>query len=314
MNLEDRNHIKIIEVKKELRVTGMRRSGNHAVINWIVSQIPGDKLFFNDVDIFDPLNRNCLVGFQKENKNGRYNLLIYSFEDRILNSVADDNVYPQKKAYKHLVEERLDIIIIRDPFNLFASRRKLKSQFERKTTYISGLSAPQLWVTYANEFLGETKYLKNKKIAINYNRWCSSKNYRSKIADSLGIVFTDYGFGKVTKFGGGSSFDAINYDGQASKMETRKRWEKFKYDYSYARNFRDYKILNLSEKIFELEPELKEYINKNLRIEVQKRAAIERKLRILFLPRFVNYASHQHLIRKIYKSWILPIRIKGNFG
>ena len=309
----NRKSLEIAEVKKEIRIIGMRRSGNHALINWIVSQIPGDTLFFNDVDIFDPLNKNCLVGFYKDNSNGKYDCIIYSYEDRLLSCVSNANIYPQKKVYKHAAKEKLDLIILRDPFNLLASRRKYIGQLDRKTTYISGLKPSQLWITYANEYLGVTKYLRNKKIAVNYNKWCSSKKYRAELANSLGIVFTDHGFGKVAKFGGGSSFDSTKYDGQASEMETTQRWEKFKYDNHYSKSFRDYKLLNLSEKIFTLEPELKEYININLHPQVRNIAALERRMRILIFPMMINYAINRPLVQKIYKSWIQPLRKKNTF-
>jgi len=265
------------------------------------------------VDIFDPLNRNCLVGFCKENSTGNYNSLIYSYEDRLLSSITNANVYPQKKVYEHSVRQRIDILILRDPFNLIASRRKLKEQLARKTTYISGMNASQLWTTYADEFLGETNYLTNQKIVVNYNKWCSSKKYRAELANSLEIVFTDHGFGKVAKFGGGSSFDSTKYDGQASEMETTQRWEKFKYDNHYSKSFRDYKLLNLSEKIFTLEPELKEYININLHPQVRNIAALERRMRILIFPMMINYAINRPLVQKIYKSWIQPLRKKNTF-
>ncbi|MFN7247708.1 MAG: hypothetical protein ACK5UO_13890, partial [Microcystis sp.] len=36
-----------------------------------------------------------------------------------------------------------------------------------------GMSPADMWMEYAKEFLGETSYLSNNKVVINYNLWFS---------------------------------------------------------------------------------------------------------------------------------------------
>ncbi len=68
-----------------------------------------------------------------------------------------------------------------------------------------------LWKEHAREFLGQTDQLENKA-CIYFNSWFSHRAYRQQISRQLGLEFTDRGFSKVSKFGGGSSFDRTSVE------------------------------------------------------------------------------------------------------
>ncbi len=44
---------------------------------------------------------------------------------------------------------------------------------------------------YAEEYLGNTCYLKYNKIVINYNKWFQCQDYRKQLAAQLCVEFTD---------------------------------------------------------------------------------------------------------------------------
>ncbi|MGC1248712.1 MAG: hypothetical protein WA865_21070, partial [Spirulinaceae cyanobacterium] len=110
-------------------------------------------------------------------------------------------------------EKTINIIILRDPFNMWVGNMPGKK-----------LHDPQLWKIYAQEFVGETNFLPNK-VCINYNKWFSSQDYRKEITDKLGVGFSDQGLNTVSNRGGGSNFDGTKFDGQAQKMNVLGRWE-----------------------------------------------------------------------------------------
>ena len=72
---------------------------------------------------------------------------------------------------------RYDVLLLRDTFNLIASRLK-KGFLSVKT---KGMSLTDMWIEYAKEFLEETSYLSNNKVIINYNLWFSDISYRREI-------------------------------------------------------------------------------------------------------------------------------------
>lgn len=210
---------------------GMMRCGNHAVMEWLFAQIKGNISRQN----------NCKLG-AKINfipKNIKSDNMFITYEDKILNFsksfCKNADVLGKRKVY--------NVIVIRDPFNLFASRfvKRLKRQRQ-------SLPPVKLWKHYAYEYLGITNYIPNK-ILINYNLWFSNIKYRKRLSKKFGVKFTDKGKDKVPRHGHGSSFDFRNYDGRGSEMDVLNRWRNLIGNEKYASIFDD-EVIELSEKIF----------------------------------------------------------------
>jgi hypothetical protein len=138
------------------------------------------------------------------------------------------------------------VIILRDPFNLFASRIKGGFPHVKSSRY----NLIDYWLFYAKEFLNETNYLKYQKVAVNYNLWASVPSYRREIAQQLGLTFTDEGIQRVSGMGGGSSFDERKFDGQAQAMKTDERWRYYLEDDFYKSLFKNQELLDYSRQIF----------------------------------------------------------------
>ncbi|NEO54345.1 MAG: hypothetical protein F6K54_15385, partial [Okeania sp. SIO3B5] len=210
--------------QKEIRVAGMKRTGNHAIINWVKSQQNGDVGFINNVlanqnpyrykyeNLRDQFpEHKWAIEHNRQQAKGNFikrDCLIYSYEDFPLDQIASDKFERNHDLYLGKSAMRYDLLIIRDPFNLFASRLKISSQAKHFLSVNSpNKTMIDLWIDYAKEYLGETNYLKHNKVCVNYNQWFADIEYRRKIAEKLQIEFSDAGIDKVTSFGGGSSFE-----------------------------------------------------------------------------------------------------------
>jgi hypothetical protein len=302
--------MKIEKIQKEIRIVGLQRSGNHAITNWILKQLPGVGLFFNNVLPESPFEESVLE-WSNDTDTTNFDFVIYSFEDRSLHAVSSPRVYPSYiPDNTPAVEQRIDIIILRDPFNLMASRFNHGRTNALKSSYPTGLTVPELWVMYAREFIGETNFLREHKIPINYNLWCVSKEYRKKLAVLLGLEFSDTGFNDVTNFGGGSSFDGTGMNSQASQMSTAERWLLFRDDKSYATLFRDKAILDLSNEIFDLSTELRNFIERDLAKHVQYTAIIKRAYACSIASPFIAYLRDNPRLRKLWRRFGSPIRLR----
>jgi hypothetical protein len=249
--------------RNEFRIVGMSRSGNHAVINWIMSQAQGPLCFLNCVEpktnpfhSARPLARGggaedvyltnmADFDFERERQGtfSHKDYLIYSLEDCFLGMVASREFEDNHDVFVGRSARRCDILILRDPFNLFASR--LKSGYSQITL---GTTA-RMWKQHAREFLGRRTYLTQERISLSYNAWVADREYRREIAHELGLSFTDAGFDTVAKTGDGSSFDGLRYDRRASEMKVFDRWQQFADDERYRSLF-DAELLELSRTIF----------------------------------------------------------------
>jgi len=182
---------------------GLRRSGNHAVLEWLLQNMGGsgerkvvshrrlmavnDAAYINEINTFESieaLNEHCELG----DKN--YKKLIVSYED-----VSLDYVLPPVVGYK-------PIVIIRDITNLFASRYKKGISYGHPYDYgemrIDEKSV-NIWKEHA------TAGLNDGAILIQFEKWVDSKEYR----DEISTIFDCYNYDitdTMTVFGEGSSF------------------------------------------------------------------------------------------------------------
>lgn len=202
----------------EFRVFGLRRGGNHAIIGWLASAMPNDSVYyFNDVSCdYARLYNTIVIGpsdfkagtvarklIKYPNWASNKKCIIQSYEDQPLDIIKEVN-----KQNNGNIKNKVNIMIIRDPFNMVASRLELY----RKGNYFVEVT-PQvmkLWESYANEYLGNTNVLSEdgtKTVCVNYNKWHIDSTYRDEIARQIGIDPTLADINMRMFFGGGSSFN-----------------------------------------------------------------------------------------------------------
>ena len=244
----------------ELRLIGMSRSGNHAIAQWILAQATGRVCFLNAAEgrsnpflTARPMDDgpSCwtnIPGFDlaAEQRGGAWSakdLLMFSHEDGFLARSCSEEFERSHDAFVGPSRRRVDVLILRDPFNLFASRRKcLWGVLTPRTTV-------KVWKQHAREFLRPGRFLRHDPLVISYNRWCVDRDYRRGVAQHLGLAFTDAGRDRVWPCNGGSSFDGRAYDGRAAAMRVFDRWRHYAEDPSFRQMF-DPEVRTLSARIF----------------------------------------------------------------
>lgn len=217
-------------------VHGMKRSGNHAIIYWVKAH---DRfIFFNNIipiapiltykKVIPPPQEFNLWLQQKIFPNNlkfaqfliKYILQKHSF----IISLEDHHLHVQ--PFSRVPFDITNILILRDPYNLFSSRIR-KASLVNNPAYPKYASpvmdrALKLWKSHANEYLGLTNFLEHK-VCIYFDSWFSNIEYRQNISRKLSLKFTDKGFHKVSKEGGGSSFNQIIFNRSNRTMDVLNR-------------------------------------------------------------------------------------------
>lgn len=242
----------------ELRVIGMSRSGNHCLVDWILEQAGGRYCFLNcaegksnPFETARPLDdgRRALSNIPdfdlEAERSGRFapkDLLLHSYEDSFLGHACSAAFETRHDPWVGRSRRRLDLLVLRDPFNLFASRRRLGCELPRAT-------ALRMWKQHARAALAGSRQPRRPWLAVAYNRWVGSADYRRGLAARLGLRFSDRGRRQVGRCGGGSSFDGLAYDGRAERMPVLDRWRRYAEDPDYLALF-DEELRELSRRLF----------------------------------------------------------------
>lgn len=216
---------------------GLRRSGNHAIIDWLLSHHE-NWCHYNNPILKDGSYLVPKDQIVRQGDSPDYSLI--SVEDYDLRLISD------------YIGDKLRIILLRDPFNLFASRLQMARNFidnpQSGFTCLDLISsrAFHLWRQYASEFIYE--HVKNTAF-INFNFWQSDLDYRKTISRALGWKHTDEGFASKRgwQFSGGSSF---------ANKNVLESWRNFEDDEEYLSLF-DEQTIFLHKVMFGKVPNLK---------------------------------------------------------
>ena len=228
------------------RILGIKRSGNHAIISWIQSGLEGLSSFCNDLRPEDPPQKALI---KKTISGPRKNThLLCSYEDYLFEEIFLQGSSPGSIPNSQII----DILVLRDPFNLFASWIAWQSgwgkNFREEKPYRENLQA--MWKNHAGHFLNTTEKSPNKLECISYNAWISDKGYRENLAKRLGLGKAPKSLPKVSKFGHGSSFDGLAHFHQPGEMAVLERWKQVK-DHPIFKEIRsDAEIQALNKQIF----------------------------------------------------------------
>lgn len=210
----------------EIRAYGLMRSGNHAIIDWIKCQHIGHPIcFLNNVkhgncDPYTSRDKLILDEMMETTdiehiRRKQKHLLIFSYEDRddyedrnvdFVSSVFDKDFARNRVRYLGTSQHQFDVLIIRDPFNFFASRLKAI----REGRGLNGVTDISLivrdWKIMAKSALSLIECPTPGKVVVNYNQWLADPNYRNRLSQTFLGNFSDDSMSKEACFGGGSSF------------------------------------------------------------------------------------------------------------
>jgi len=238
--------------KTEYKIFGVRRSGMHALIYWIAKHYDEQVWFANDLASFSRPRRyrkELDITYEPEEYispldisdfwDKEKNVLLSSYEDMGFEGMD----WESNRAAVGGSDSFYSLLVIRDPFNLFASQYRLGFRL--------GGRSRALWKHHAREALGETSHLKNK-IVVNYNKWFAEEPYRRGLEKQMSLGESDAGLQRV--YGLGSSFSEKRLDGNASRMKVMDRWTHYIYDKKFM-TFFDAEMVRMAWALFGAVPE-----------------------------------------------------------
>ncbi len=216
-----------------LRVYGMRRSGNHALIDWIMRNAPGGNgLFLNNCRPGrDPLQTVRGVTVYKNGREvagdglgtklaaaGPAPFAVVSYEDRM----------PEARLAPLYDAPETCVVIYRGFLNWSASLlRKIQGNpgygpLERSRVMMNALSTYQTMLERVQD---------RDVVPLLYDDWMASEDYRAAALDRIGLPGRDLSRGAVQRYGGGSSFQGKQAD--VADLETDKRGDQMADDLEY---------------------------------------------------------------------------------
>lgn len=243
----------------------LQRSGQHAVINWLCSQMI-NVIHFNHCRFertclsykITPIN-NRIVIYKENNKYDSgvqsreaansilskidsYERLLYSFEDVDPNNILLNN-------YIHHIDPTV-ILIIRDPYNWLASSIK-----HGQSSPVMLALKKEIIVKYLEQALEVTNHIKHPVVTINFNDWVTRISYRKEVIRKLDLPFSeaaDNALQEVPDFGGGSSFDGTRSNTSNSNMNVFDRWKDYVDNPVFRKLLNDKHLIELTESFFNI--------------------------------------------------------------
>lgn len=206
-----------------LRVYGMRRSGNHALINWIFRNADqGRGLFLNACKPGqDPLRSaqsiGAFQGGQEQALRGMPNKLDAAGPAPFTVVSFEDVVAPE--APEALFDAPEQTVIIYRSFLQWSASLLRKIQGNRRYGALDRSRVMMVALNKYNLMLGRLR--DDATAHLLYDAWVSDESYRADALKRLGLPGTDLSRGDVQRFGGGSSFQDMKTQIQDLKTHNR---------------------------------------------------------------------------------------------
>lgn len=254
-----------------IRVFALRRSGHHAIVNWIRYQTPGRHCFLNDCKVGESpfeksIRSNSVVGSwigehrylnwerERRGRHAKKGILIHNYEDGDFRRYVWKVTPAREAGWIGASRRKTTLVVLRDPYNLLASRLKWFHGRGEVPTMERFEEFRSLWKLYAREFVGVTRWLEDA-VHVSYNDWFRSREYRDEVAARIGFPNRDAGLDRVARWGpvlsrADVSFDGLAYDGRAQQMQVLERWRGFSEDPFFRAQFEDEELVDLSHRIF----------------------------------------------------------------
>jgi len=226
-----------------MRVLGIRRTGQHAVINWILRNCGRkDTLFLNSCTMRRSAMRTC----GQSELNGRFSGKGYPLKKAVEAYLTPETHPFVLISYEAGFQEgeltpnfpdadfNREILVTRSFVNWLPS-------FIRLMRLMNQGSAPEA-LDISNGIMFEMMRYKahllaaktSSHVVICFDKWATSGAYRSEKLAQLGLIEVDAGLGTLQQYGGGSSFSAFKMP--AEELALTARWQTMTDD-PYALHF-----------------------------------------------------------------------------
>ena len=213
-------------MSNEIVFYGLRRSGNHAIIHWLLrnvnenvketlpsyihsASLGASIVFFNDIMVSSGAVDHIM---------GSYSDFNYRWV-----SVEDEYIDPKILPTKNIIKNPQKVFILRDPINCFCSRLKTFNMYD--------IDLFESKVLRFLDSIGSNDYI------IYYNYWNKDRKYRDKVAKDLGFENKNDDR-PPAKEGGGSRFKSDNYNERIH--DTELNWDTMQKLYQLNKYFGEF--------------------------------------------------------------------------
>lgn len=216
-----------------LRVFGMKRAGNHAVIDWLIRNSGAARYHFlnnckpNKTPFESALRFYTEAGSTRRGEapfdrgDTAPDLFMASYEDLNLEDLLGEDAAARRLVWPH--DAPRDVYVQRNFLNWLPSYLRLWRN--RGVDAPSALCAkvfPAIETWKANHRLHDSGAA--KIVVVEFEHWRSDPAYRRDLLAALGFAPRDDDISRVPRNGGGSSFDGLDFDGKAQEMAVGERW------------------------------------------------------------------------------------------
>ncbi|MEL6119881.1 MAG: hypothetical protein AAFR49_09385 [Pseudomonadota bacterium] len=223
------------------RVFGLRRSGNHAIINWLSRNAPGRTIFFNNCRAgqspFAAHNGIEVDGKKVGHPGADANPHVQEAGEGASVFVSYENLMPSTPRRKpisgplDLEDITRDVIIARDFLNWAASLVKKVQGNAELSAHQRMAFALRLVDVYGDMLDLATQEDPSPPVIIRYDAWLEDANYRADVLQKMGFEQQDDSTGRVEAYGNGSSFQPEATDAQ--ELRPLDRWKAMHDDPEY---------------------------------------------------------------------------------
>ena len=214
-----------------IHIKGLKRSGNHVIINWLNSL--NTFIFFNNIY---PIKKYGIGNYQSISKTRllMQRIVIQCIKLNNIQPLTDyytkpsifsyEDIHPDFDPIKIRGDER-KILVIRSLENIFASRIKKGSVRQTDGVYPSELNAKmyddlELWKQYARR--GVNQFKQDSEVIIYFDSWLVNESQRMKLSRQLDLDLPKSPPQSMSHFGGGSSFTGLEVIGKHDKSVLRR--------------------------------------------------------------------------------------------
>ncbi len=223
-------------------LAGVRRSGNHGLLNWIIGNLSGKVIHINALPHSDLTPEMYEKNSRKpdDEKSGetspRYPVpdsieLEYSEGEWVNFHHADWLILSLESVKIRQLKGRIadfsertkckSVLLLRDPLNnaasMYKNRRSRGSSDENSQSSVGHVLV--CWEQHAEEMVEADSFWTTRVL---FNRWIIDRGFRDQIMADLGLTNSDSGFGKISGHGR-SSFDQNQDDAGKLDLEGRYR-------------------------------------------------------------------------------------------
>lgn len=193
-----------------LRVYGMRRSGNHAILDAFLRNAPdGNAVFFNNCrHAHDPIGSHRSLDLWRDGApikpSDTLAQSLAAVGPRPLVIVSVEDSMPRRRVRPLWHENEATVLIYRSFLNWAASMLK---KIKGNAGY-GALERARIMTNACRTYGKALELAANPGAArpVLYDRWIDSDSYRAEVLTDLGLRADDLSLGQVQRYGGGSSF------------------------------------------------------------------------------------------------------------